>query len=84
MRRSHHLRRLALLAALLWAGFDAQAQEVNRGEAPTGDSVEDLDSAIQQTFRPESVVYSRFPWLSRAVAKLPPFLRDTDLRFQFR
>jgi len=78
-------RTLALAAAVLWLGAgSAQAQEVSRGEAPTGDSVEDLDSALQQTFGEEEVVYSRFPVLNRAIASLPPFLRDTDVRFYAR
>jgi hypothetical protein len=71
----------ALLIA--WAGHSS-AQEVNRGEAPTPDSVENLDSALQKTFEEEEVVYSRFPWLNRTIASLPPFLRDTDLRFNLR
>lgn len=77
--------RTAILAALLAAAAQgAGAQEVTRGEAPTPDSVEGLDSAIQQTFEEEAVVYSRFPRLNRAIASLPPFIRDTDLRFQLR
>lgn len=78
--------RLALLAAALLLGGPglANAQEVSRGEAPTPDSVEGLDSALEQTFDEEEVVYSRFPWLNRAIASLPPFLRDTDLRFYAR
>jgi hypothetical protein len=77
--------RCLLLGALLACGAgSAGAQEVSRGEAPTPDSVEDLDSALQQTFEEEEIVYSRFPPLNRAIASLPPFLRDTDLRFKLR
>ncbi len=84
MRRGvRHL--FALTGALLLCGAGgAHAQEVNRGEAPTPDSVADLDSASQQTFEKEVTVYSRFPRLNRAIASLPPFLRDTDLRFNAR
>ena len=81
--RAH--RPLAFASALLlFCAGGAGAQEVTRGEAPTPDSVENLDSAIQQTFDEEEVVYSRFPWMNRAIASLPPFLRDTDLRFNLR
>ncbi len=76
---------LALVGVLAICGAGgAGAQEVNRGEAPTPASVEDLNSALQQSFEEEEVVYSRYPWLNRTLASLPPFLRDTDLRFNVR
>jgi hypothetical protein len=81
--------RLLLSLALAAATFGVEAapagaQEASRGEAPTPDSVEGLDGAMQQPFEEEEVVYSRFPWLNRTIARLPPFLRDTDFRFQLR
>jgi hypothetical protein len=62
----------------------ARAQEVNRGEAPTSDSVEDMNGAIEGGFEEEEVSEPRFPIISRAVASLPPFLRDTELDFSAR
>jgi len=72
----------ALLLAL--AVSDAGAQEVNRGEAPTSDSVEDMNGAIEGGFEEEEERESRFPILSRGIAKLPTFLRDTELHFLAR
>jgi hypothetical protein len=78
-------RTIALAAVLLaLAASSAGAQEVNRGEAPTPDSVEDLGGAIEQGFEEEEVDDPRFPALNRAIAALPPFLRDTELRFLAR
>jgi hypothetical protein len=62
----------------------ARAQEVNRGEAPTSDSVEDMNGAIEGGFEEEEVSEPRFPIISRAIASLPPFLRDTELEFSAR
>jgi hypothetical protein len=81
--RPLHRCGLALLAALGLAGA-ARAQEVNRGEAPTPDSVAELDGAMQQAFEEEKAVLGRFPGLRRALQHLPPFLRDTHFNFYAR
>jgi hypothetical protein len=80
------VRRAIAFAALLLAlsAGSAGAQEVNRGEAPTSDSVEDMNGAIEGGFEEEEEREPRFPILSRAVAKLPPFLRETELHFLAR
>ncbi|MBW2287705.1 MAG: OprD family outer membrane porin [Deltaproteobacteria bacterium] len=75
----------AFAALLLLLGVSsARAQEVNRGEAPTSSSVEDMNGAIEGGFEDEEVAEPRFPRLSRAIAALPPFLRDTELSFSGR
>ena len=78
--------RILVLAPLLLAlaASSARAQEVNRGEAPTSSTVEDMNGAIEGGFEDEEVSEPRFPRLSRAIASLPPFLRDTELSFSSR
>jgi hypothetical protein len=72
-----------VLGALLVSGA-ARAQEVSRGEQPTPDSVEDLGGALQEAFEEEERVVGLFPWLTRAIGRLPPFLRDTEVTFRAR
>lgn len=78
------MRVLPLVGLHLVLAAAATAQEVNRGEAPTPDSVEKLDSALTQSFEEERPRYSRFPWLNSAIAALPPFVRDTEVTFSAR
>ncbi len=90
MRPSRPSPRLALsllvgiaLLALVASGT-ARAQEVSRGAQPTPDSVEELGGALQEAFEEDRRVVGLFPRLTRAMGKLPPFLRDTELTFRTR
>lgn len=72
-----------MLLAGLAAGA-ARAQEVNRGERPTPDSVEQLDSAMQQAFEERQAVAGWFPYLHQALQHLPPVIRDARVDFNAR
>ena len=71
------------LGALVASGT-ARAQEVSRGAQPTPDSVEELGGALQEAFEEDRRVVGLFPRLTRAMGKLPPFLRDTEVTFRAR
>jgi hypothetical protein len=79
---------LSLLVGIALGTFvasgTARAQEVSRGAQPTPDSVEELGGALQEAFEEDKRVVGLFPWLTRAMGKLPPFLRDTEITFRAR
>lgn len=75
-----------LLAAIVLSSLsplDAPAQEGTRGDRPTGDNVGDLGSAVQEIGEKKERVRG-IPRLTQALARLPPFLRDTELSFLAR
>ncbi len=72
------------LAPTLLAAPPSSASEQELEDGPAPSSVEEIESPLERAYPVPEIRPSLFPWISRRVQKLPPFLADTKLYLRYR
>jgi len=75
---------LGLLAMPLLGSAPVMAQEYIRNQEPVPESVDQVTSPIELTFKEKPKIPRFFPWLKEQLKDTPAFFRDTKLDFNFR
>ena len=75
---------MCALALTLLAAPSAIAQERELEDAPPPSSIYEIEAAIDRAYPEPEIRRSLFPWISRRMQSLPPFLADTKLYLRYR
>ena len=75
---------MCALALTLLAAPSAIAQERELEDAPPPSSIYEIEAPIDRAYPEPEIRRSLFPWISRRMQSLPPFLADTKLYLRSR